>query len=178
MSSNLNKKRSHFILLNRNKSFKFLRTVTLSYIIIFLFIISSLGFIQSNQASVINKNTSNDSISNISNYLDSLIKQSPLLNTNSKSDLKNVIFTYSSLKEKTSILNYVKTNGLLVNQLHFMPYILAKIPESQFSLLKNHNVNVMMDKKIQVIPQNIDSVSSSIPINSSYKAPIHQINGD
>lgn len=99
------------------------------------------------------------------------------LNLPGSESLKNVIFQYTSSADQKTILNYVSKNGILVNNLNKLPFILAKIPENEYTYLKNNNVNVFLDKEIQVLPNITSSISASSQI-TSYQKPIDQIQGE
>lgn len=164
------------LLLNRKSALKRTHTTGLSYLIIIIFVISALVMIDTNTNTTTNPKIPPLDTSSVSKYLNTLVKNAPSTVTKSTSDLKNVIIKYNSLQEKQAILQYVNTYGSLVDVLVYMPYILAKIPMNQYSMLINHNVNVIKDKLYQVIPKSTASIQSSIPVNASYKPPVDQIN--
>ena len=148
-----------------------------AYFIIISISISSVVVINSLTLSPATNNDLNVNTNNLNSYLDNLIQNSPIINQNDKMNLKNVIFKYSTFQEKESILNYISKYGTVVSQLQYLPFILAKIPASQYSILKNHNVQVYQNKIEQLIPKNILNEATITSDNTTYSAPINQING-
>ena len=159
------------------KTLRLSHTFAISCLVVLLFIISSFAVVQTIPHFSSVSDNSNNSVPNLANYLNELAANSPSLTSANEATLKNVIFKYTSLQEKNAFLQYVNKNGKLVDVLVYMPYILAQIPLDQYYLLKNHNANILLDKRFQVLPKAITSTTASVPINPAYKPPVDQING-
>lgn len=168
-------------MLNKFSSVKINKELVFSIFIVVLFLISSGVAINQNSApnqkttTSLNNQVNSALISALTKSSASSSDQPAVLNSGS---LRNVIFTYSNQNEKNAILSYVAKNGQLIDTLQYLPFVLAKIPLSKYNYLSGLTSKIYLDKVFQAFPKNImkDAVTSAV--NASYKAPIHQINGD
>ena len=169
-------------MLNKFSSYKINKQLVFSVIVIALFIVSSGIAINQNSAS---NQTITNSLNNQVNsaLIDALTKSSATHSgqpvVQDVGTLRNVIFHYTSLSEKNAFLSYVAKNGILINSLQYLPFILAKISLAKYNYLSSRTSNIYLDKVFQAFPKNImnDAVITDTAA-STYSAPIHQINGE
>jgi hypothetical protein len=90
---------------------------------------------------------------------------------------KTVIFSTSKSSKMKLIQLIEQHKGLVINNLPYLPFIIAQVPNNEINIIKQLGFNSYIDKPFQAIPEswNLEKVNS-ISQNEVYISPSEQMN--